>query len=120
MAMAPEPLSIRLNEDATAFFVEFEDGKTFELSAEYLRVYSPSAEVQGHAPEQAKLQTGKKNVKIRKVEPIGDYAVAIVFDDGHSTGIYSWEYLYTLGTEQDVRWPDYLARLEAAGASREP
>ncbi len=120
MAMAPEPMAIRLNEDASVFFVEFEDGKTFELGAEYLRVWSPSAEVQGHAPEQAKLQTGKKHVKIRKVEPIGDYAVAINFDDGHSTGIYSWEYLYVLGSEHDERWQEYLSRLEEAGASREP
>lgn len=118
--MKPEPLSIQLNPTSDVLDVEFEDGPRFELSAEYLRVYSPSAEVQGHASGQETLQTGKRTVKIKRVDPIGDYAIAIRFSDAHSTGIYTWEYLYQLGQEHPERWTRYLARLEAAGASRDP
>lgn len=119
MNNAPEPLAVLLNESADTLTVEFEDGATYELSAEYLRVFSPSAEVQGHSPEQAKLQSGKMHVKIRRVDPVGDYAICIRFDDAHSTGIYTWEWLYTLGREHAARWPVYLEQLEEAGESRE-
>ena len=120
MAMAPEPMALRLNDEATLFTVEFEDGKTFDLPAEYLRVWSPSAEVQGHTPDQARLETGKRHVRVKRADPVGDYAVNIRFDDGHSTGIFTWEYLYVLGSEHEARWSEYLQRLEAAGASRDP
>ncbi|MEM6731847.1 MAG: DUF971 domain-containing protein [Myxococcota bacterium] len=116
---APEPIAMRLNESADVLTVEFEDGASFELSAEYLRVCSPSAEVQGHGHGQATLQTGKKNVKIKRVDPVGEYAVSIRFDDAHSTGIYTWDYLYALGGEYDTRWKEYLEELAKAGASRE-
>lgn len=99
--------------------VSFADGKTFRLPCEFLRVYSPSAEVRGHGPGQEVLQTGKKDVEITKLEPVGRYAIQPTFSDGHSTGIYSWELLYDYGERQDEMWRDYLARLEAAGASRE-
>ena len=99
--------------------ISFDDGQTFKLPYEYLRVYSPSAEVRGHGPGQEVLQAGKRNVEIRALEPVGSYAVQPVFSDGHSTGIYSWEYLYHLGENQERLWKDYLARLEAAGGSRE-
>lgn len=117
--MTPEPTSIALNDAADVLTVEFEGGHRFDLDAEYLRVYSPSAEVQGHTPDQAILQTGKRHVKIKRVDPMGDYALSIKFNDAHSTGIYTWEYLYALGADRDARWADYLARLEAAGASRD-
>jgi DUF971 family protein len=99
--------------------VSFADGKTFRLSCEFLRVYSPSAEVRGHGPGQEVLQTGKRDVEITKLEPVGRYAVQPTFSDGHSTGIYSWELLYDYGENQDEMWREYLQRLEAAGASRE-
>jgi DUF971 family protein len=99
--------------------VAFSDGRSFQLPYEYLRVFSPSAEVRGHGPGQEVLQTGKREVEIRTLEPVGSYAVQPVFSDGHSTGIYSWDYLYDLGQNQGKRWAEYLKRLEAAGASRE-
>jgi DUF971 family protein len=98
----------------------FDDGKRFELSYEFLRVHSPSAEVRGHGPGQEVLQTGKKDMDIVALEPVGTYAVQPRFSDGHSTGIYSWEYLYELGENRDARWREYLGRLDAAGARREP
>ena len=98
--------------------IAFDDGRTFRLPYEYLRVFSPSAEVRGHGPGQEVLQFGKRDVEIRSLEPVGSYAVQPTFSDGHATGIYSWEYLYELGTEQDARWAAYLQHLEAAGKSR--
>jgi DUF971 family protein len=99
--------------------ISFADGKTFRLPCEFLRVYSPSAEVRGHGPGQEVLQTGKKDVEITKLEAVGRYAIQPTFSDGHSTGIYSWDLLYNYGEHQDEMWRDYLERLEAAGASRE-
>ena len=99
--------------------IAFDDGKTFRLPYEYLRVYSPSAEVRGHGPGQEVLQTGKQSVEIRSMEAVGSYAVQPQFSDGHATGIYSWDYLYELGQNQDRLWKEYLEKLKAAGASRE-
>jgi DUF971 family protein len=99
--------------------IAFSDGRSFRLPYELLRVYSPSAEVRGHGPGQEVLQTGKRNVEIRTLEPVGSYAVQPQFSDGHNTGIYSWDYLYELGQNQDELWSQYLEKLKAAGASRE-
>ena len=98
--------------------LEFNTGENFELSAEYLRVYSPSAEVQGHGPGQEVLQIGKQDVSINKIEPVGHYAVQLFFDDNHDTGIYSWDTLYQLGKEHDTLWANYLRRLKEAGHKR--
>ena len=117
MAVATE---IRLNKAERVLDVAFDDGACFSLPAEYLRVESPSAEVQGHGPHQKKTLPGKRDVAIIGIEPVGNYAVRLVFDDLHDTGIYSWEYLYDLGREQDSRWSAYLAALTARGLSREP
>ena len=114
------PAEIRLAKDKRALNVAFDDGAVFELPAEYLRVTSPSAEVQGHSPSERKTVPGKRNVQIIGVEPVGNYAVKLVFDDMHSTGIYGWDYLYDLGAKHDERWADYLAELEAKGLSRDP
>lgn len=118
--LAPEPVRIELKRDRRELEIEFETGETFVLPYEYLRVYSPSAEVRGHAPSEYKLQTGKRNVGILEIEPQGAYAIAIRFDDGHGSGIYTWEWLYELGTQQEQKWRDYLRQLEEAGASRDP
>lgn len=115
----PVPCEITLHQGARTLEVGYADGTRFHLPCEYLRVYSPSAEVRGHTPAQAVLQTGKRSVSIAAIEPVGNYAVKLVFSDGHDSGLYSWDVLYTLGREQDQRWADYLARLEAAGASRD-
>ena len=112
------PTEIKLHQKSRVFEISFEDGKSFRLPYEFLRVYSPSAEVRGHGPGQEVLQTGKREVEIRSLDPVGSYAVQPVFSDGHSTGIYSWEYLYELGENQDALWAQYLERLAAAGASR--
>ena len=114
------PTEIRLRKAEKLLEIEFDDGVRFRLPAEYLRVESPSAEVQGHGPGQKQLVAGRAHVGIMAVEPIGNYAVRIVFDDLHDTGIYSWTYLYELGREHDTRWRDYLAALEEKGLSREP
>ena len=114
------PAEIRLAKDKRALKVAFDDGAAFELPAEYLRVTSPSAEVQGHSPSERKTVPGKRNVEIIGVEPVGNYAVKLVFDDMHSTGIYGWDYLYQLGSKREERWADYLAELEAKGLSRDP
>lgn len=98
--------------------IEFDDGARFELSCEYLRVYSPSADVQGHGPGQGTLQVGKENVNIERIEPVGHYAVKLHFDDGHHTGLYSWQYLYELGRNQQDNWQDYLDDLARAGHER--
>ena len=100
--------------------IGFDDGHVFRLPCEYLRVYSPSAEVRGHGPGQEVLQVGKRDVTITEVEPVGHYALRPTFSDGHGSGIYSWEYLYDLGERQDELWSRYLQRLEQAGASRDP
>ena len=118
-AKTPRPTEITLHQQSNVLDVAFDDGRHFELPCEYLRVFSPSAEVRGHGPGQEVLQAGKKDVGIRAVEPVGMYAVKLVFTDGHDTGIYSWEYLYDLGEKQDANWKSYLARLERAGASRD-
>jgi len=112
------PLEIKLRRQSRALSVRFEDGNTFELPYEYLRVYSPSAEVQGHGPGQEVLQFAKENVQISGVEPVGHYAVRLVFDDGHDTGLYTWKYLYELGSEYQQRWQRYLDRLTQYGYQR--
>jgi DUF971 family protein len=117
---APWPTELRLHKDRRALTVGFEDGASFTLAAEYLRVKSPSAEVQGHAPEERKTVPGKQNVAVLEVQPVGNYAVRLLFDDMHSTGIYSWDYLFELGVNRDRYWQDYLAELAAQGLSREP
>jgi DUF971 family protein len=119
--MPPErvPTEIKLHQKSRVMEISFSDGRQFRLPYEYLRVYSPSAEVRGHGPGQEVLQTGKRAIEVRSLEAVGSYAVQPEFSDGHSTGIYSWEYLYELGENQDRLWTEYLARLEAAGASRD-
>ena len=114
------PTEIRLKQAEKVLEVAFDDGKRFRLPAEYLRVESPSAEVQGHSASQKQLVAGRAHVGMLGVEPVGNYAVRIKFDDMHDTGIYSWRYLYQLGEEQARRWSDYLAALKKAGLSREP
>ena len=113
------PTDIVLHQKSRVLEISFSDGAHFRLPYEFLRVYSPSAEVRGHGPGQEVLQSGKRSVEIRSLEPVGSYAVQPTFSDGHSTGIYSWEYLYELGRDQDKLWADYLAKLEQAGASRD-
>ena len=117
---APQPVEIKLHQKSRLMELVYSDGSRFELSYELLRVYSPSAEVRGHGPGQEVLQVGKREVGITELEPVGNYAVQPTFSDGHSTGIYAWDYLFWLGSNRDVVWNDYLKRLEAAGASREP
>ena len=119
-ANTPIPSEIRLHQQSRVLELQFDDGAQFSLPCEYLRVYSPSASVRGHGPGQEVLQTGKREVNIVTIEPVGHYAVKLVFSDGHDSGLYSWDYLYQLGQEHDQRWADYLARLAAAGASRDP
>lgn len=116
---APVPTEIKVHQRSRVMEIAYADGARFELPFEFLRVYSPSAEVRGHGPGQEVLQTGKRDVSIVAVEPVGSYAIQPVFSDGHDTGIYSWDYLYELGMNRDALWADYLARLEAAGASRD-
>jgi len=113
------PTGITLHQKSRVLEIAFSDGRTFRLPYEYLRVYSPSAEVRGHGPGQEVLQVGKRAVEIRALEPVGSYAVQPQFSDGHSTGIYSWDYLYELGENQEKYWSQYLERLAAAGASRD-
>ncbi len=114
----PVPTEIRLDRAARLLHVTFGDGARYALPAEYLRVESPSAEVQGHGPGQKTILGGKQNVGIGAVEPVGHYAVRLVFDDGHDTGIFSWDYLRELGVEHERRWPAYLAALSSRGLSR--
>lgn len=118
--MTQAPSEIRLQKKSRQLAISYDDGSHFELPFEYLRVHSPSAEVMGHGPGQEVLQTGKENVQITALEPVGHYAVRIVFDDGHDSGLYSWTYLYELGANQKQRWQAYLDRLTAAGYSRQP
>ena len=119
-AAAPWPVELRLKRAEKRLEIRFDDGQAFSLPAEYLRVESPSAEVQGHGPGEKTIVAGRAHVGIMDLEPVGNYAVRIKFDDLHDTGIFSWEYLYQLGVEQDKRWADYLAALTAKGLSREP
>jgi DUF971 family protein len=113
------PTEIKLHQKSRQMEISFADGKRFELSYEFLRVYSPSAEVRGHGPGQEVLQVGKKDVDITAIEPVGSYAVQPRFSDGHDSGLYSWDYLYELGCDRDQLWQQYLQRMQAAGASRE-
>jgi DUF971 family protein len=115
----PIPTEITLHKKSRVLELKFEDGSQYQLPAEYLRVYSPSAEVRGHGPGQETLQTGKRNVELTELEAVGNYAVQPTFSDGHNTGIYSWDLLYDLGVNHESLWADYLARLEKAGASRD-
>ena len=112
------PTDIKLHQKSRILEVSFDDGSHFNLPCEYLRVYSPSAEVRGHSPGQEVLQIGKENVNITQIEPVGSYAVCLFFDDGHSTGIYSWDWLHQLGADQENLWKQYLERLEKAGHQR--
>ena len=112
------PTDIKLHQQSRKLEVTFADQRVFTLSCEYLRVYSPSADVRGHSPEQAVLQTGKERVNIKDIEAVGNYAVKLVFDDGHDTGLYTWDYLYELGTRHTEYWRRYLAALAAAGITR--
>ena len=116
----PAATDIRLDRGAKTLHVAFDDGRAFAYPAEYLRVMSPSAEVQGHGPGQRKLVPGRRHVGIMGLEPVGNYAIRILFDDLHDTGIFSWEYLYELGQDQDRRWRQYLDELAAKGLRREP
>lgn len=113
------PTEIRLKKGSKLLVVSFDDGSEFELPAEFLRVHSPSAEVKGHGPGQETLQVGKENVTIRAIEPVGHYAVRLVFDDGHDSGLFTWQYLHELGSEQTSRWQTYLDRLATAGYARQ-
>jgi DUF971 family protein len=117
---SPIPTEIKLHKASKMLEIAFNDGSRFEMSFEYLRVHSPSAEVRGHGPGQEVLQVGKKFVDIERIEPVGQYAVALEFSDKHNSGIYSWDYLYSLGKHQEANWASYLQHLEAAGASRIP
>mgnify|MGYP001224326441 CR=1 FL=1 len=119
-AHTPIPTEIKLHQQSRYMEIAFDDGKRFELPFEFLRVFSPSAEVRGHGPGQEVLQVGKRDVDITHIEPVGHYAVVLVFSDKHDSGIYSWDYLYDLGMQQDRYWQAYLQRLEAAGESRAP
>ena len=120
MSEQQPPTEIKLHQRSRVLELAYADGERYQLSCEYLRVYSPSAEVMGHGPGQEVLQTGKLKVNISAIKPVGNYALQLVFDDGHDSGLYSWDYLHQLCLEQAPRWQDYLDRLSAAGASRDP
>lgn len=115
----PTPTQIELHQKSRVLEIGFSDGKLFSLTYEFLRVYSPSAEVRGHGPGQETLQVGKLDVEINAAEPVGTYAMQLVFSDGHDSGIYSWEYLHSMGMNKDKMWDDYIQRMQAAGAKRE-
>ncbi|MEN3276911.1 MAG: hypothetical protein V7631_2701 [Massilia sp.] len=120
----PNPTELTVHQKSRLFDIAFDDGSAFSIPFELMRVYSPSAEVKGHGPGQEILQVGKREVGIRGVEPVGNYAVKPLFSDGHDSGIYTWDFLYKLGSEQETLWADYMARLHAAGfegdSGREP
>jgi len=116
---APTPQSITVHSASRVLEIGFSDGQEFRIPFELMRVYSPSAEVQGHGPGQEVLQTGKRDVTLTGLEPVGNYAVQPAFSDGHDSGIFSWDYLYFLGSQQERLWADYSARLAAAGVSRD-
>lgn len=115
----PAPTDITLHRRSRELEVTFDDGLTRRLPCEYLRVFSPSAEVRGHGPGQEVLVFGKEHVNIQRIEPVGNYAVKLIFDDGHDTGIYSWDQLYELAAQYEENWQSYLARLEEAGVQRQ-
>jgi len=117
---SPWPIELRLYKDRKTLAVKFDDGESFELPAEYLRVRSPSAEVQGRSPAERRLVAGKRDVKILELQPVGNYAVRPVFDDLHSTGIFSWDYLLELGRNQQIYWREYLGELKDKQRSRDP
>jgi DUF971 family protein len=119
-ATTPWPTELRLLKDRKVLAVTFDDGQGFALPAEYLRVHSPSAEVQGHSPSERRLVAGKRDVQILELHPVGNYAVRLVFDDTHSTGIFTWDYLFELGRNHDKNWRGYLEDLEAKKLSRAP
>lgn len=114
------PTDMSLHKKSRRFDITFDNGRQYAFSYEFLRVFSPSAEVTGHTPDQAQLQVGKRDVDVAAIEPVGGYALRFVFDDGHDSGLYSWEYLEELGENQTALWEGYLASLKAAGASRDP
>ncbi len=114
------PTGVTLHRKSGELELDYADGESFRLSCEYLRVFSPSAEVRGHSPDQAVLQTGKRGVHITAIKPVGNYALQLVFDDGHDTGLYAWDYLYALCINRDAWWQGYLDQLDRAGASRDP
>ena len=116
----PQPTEIKLHQKSRLLEVAYADGSAFSFPCEFLRVYSPSAEVRGHGPGQEVLQVGKQDVEITRVEPVGSYAIQLTFSDGHDTGIYSWDLLYDYGKRQKEMWDHYLRRMAQAGASREP
>ena len=116
--MSIRPTEIKLHKQSRILEISFEDGSTFNLPAEYLRVYSPSAEVQGHGPGQGVLQVGKEDVNIENIQPVGNYGIQLFFDDNHNTGIYAWDTLYDLGRNYEKYWNEYLERLKAAGHKR--
>ncbi|MFN4361034.1 MAG: gamma-butyrobetaine hydroxylase-like domain-containing protein [Hylemonella sp.] len=118
-AGAPTPQDLTVHSKSRVLEISFSDGQTFRIPFELMRVYSPSAEVQGHGPGQEVLQTGKRNVELAGLEPVGNYGVKPTFSDGHDSGIYTWDYLYQLGAQQDRFWADYEARLQAAGVDRD-
>lgn len=118
MAEKPLPAEIKLHRKSRVLEITFNDGNRFDLPCELLRVYSPSADVKGHGPETAVLQTGKEQVNIALIEPVGNYAVRLSFDDGHATGLYSWSYLYDLGMHRDRYWMKYLDAIREAGYQR--
>ncbi|MFV8819070.1 gamma-butyrobetaine hydroxylase-like domain-containing protein [Haliea sp. E17] len=120
MAADTRPTGIELHKRSRELELRYADGNSYRLPCEYLRVYSPSAEVQGHGPGQEVLQVGKLNVGISNIKPVGNYALQLFFDDGHDSGLYSWDFLHQLCLEQERRWQDYLQRMDAAGASRDP
>ena len=119
-ATVPWPVEIKIRRAEKCVDVRFDDGTQFTLPAEYLRVFSPSAEVQGHGPSTRNVPGGKRDVGIVKAEPVGNYAVRLIFDDQHSSGLFSWDYLYELGREQDQRFNAYLDELKAKGLARDP
>lgn len=118
-ADSPTPTALTVHKQSRLLEIAFSDGKAFKIPFELMRIYSPSAEVQGHGPGQEVLQTGKREVDVVELEPIGNYAVKPVFSDGHESGIFSWDYLYYLGSEQDRLWDDYNRRLQSAGDQRD-
>ncbi|MGW8228754.1 MAG: gamma-butyrobetaine hydroxylase-like domain-containing protein [Gammaproteobacteria bacterium] len=118
MSNTPKPTEINFHKASHVLEIAFNDGSCFNLPTEYLRVYSPSAEVQGHGPGQEKLQIGKQDVNIERIEQVGNYAIQLYFDDNHDTGIYSWGTLYNLGKNQEILWQEYLDKLKAAGHVR--
>ena len=118
MSDKPHPVDIQVHQQSRLLDITFDDGAAFSLPCEYLRVYSPSAETRGHSPATARLEKGKEQVSITRIDPVGNYAVKIHFDDGHNSGLYDWQYLYNLGKHRDALWQAYLEKLEAVGYQR--